>query len=104
MIKFKTMKVLTVEDVEKLTGISWIWFKFAENAENGSYQILPVEDWYIDDLEDEINYIVNAIEEATEYKLHRMQLLKNELRLVNLLRDEYNIHCEEEEVLIYVEW
>ena len=104
MIKFKTMKVLTVEDVEKLTGIDWIWFKFAENAENGSYQILPVGDWYIDQLEDEINDIVNDIEEATEYRLRCMQLLKNELNLINLLRDKYNIHCEVEEILIYVEW
>lgn len=111
MIKLKTEYTINCEDIKELTGKHWSDFEFAQMAENDSYQILPLSDWYVEDLaadiEDELRSEgENLADDYDDYEAYRrshsrLTRLKNQYELVNILRKDYGLR---EQVLIFVSW
>ena len=108
MIKLKTEYTINCDDVKELTGKHWSDFEFAQMAENDSYQILPLGDWYVEELAEDIEDELRLENEnlADDYEAYphshsRLTRLKNQYELVNILRKDYGLR---EQVLIFVSW
>lgn len=113
MIEIKTARYINTDDVEKLTGKHWGDFEFAQMAENDSYTILCLEDWYLEELyeeyEDEVHsegeLSVADFEDEDDFNRHRRNCravrLKNQIELVEILRKDYGI-CDS--ILIWISW
>ena len=112
MIEIKIAKYITCDDVEKLTGKHWGDFKFAQSVENDSYQILCCADWYLKELYEELEWeigdkdmIPEDFEDEEEYEWHlnhsRAARLKNQIKLVEILRKDYGIRNS---ILIWISW
>lgn len=80
MIKVTMAPVINIEDIEEQLDVHMSDFEFTQMAENGSYVTLYLDDDAIEDLEDSI-----AWEEGKDTR--RQQRLRNQLTLVNLLRN-----------------
>lgn len=111
MIRFKIEYTINCDDIKELTGKHWYDFEFAEMAENDSYQILPLSDWYVkelaEDIEDELRLEKeNLADDYDDYEVYRrshsrLTKLKNQYELVNILRKDYGLRGQ---VLIFVSW
>ena len=99
MIKFKTEYTINCNDIKELTGKHWSDFEFAEMAENDSYQILPLGDWYVEELAEDIEDELRS--EGENLANSRLTRLKNQYELVNILRKDYGLR---EQVLIFISW
>ena len=111
-IEIKTTQYINTNDLEKLTGKHWGDFEFAQMAENDAYQILCCDDWYLEelheDLEDEISsngMSPEDFEDEEEYHWRRRHCravrLKNQIELVEILRKDYGIR---DSILIWISW
>lgn len=94
MITLKTAYYINTDDVEELTGKMWSDFEFAQMAENDSYVILCLEDWYLEELYEEF-------EELKDENLKAANRLRNQIDLVEILRKDYGLR---DSVLIWVSW
>ena len=92
MITLKTTQYITGDDVEKLTGIHWSEFEFAQMAANDSFQILDCDEEYLKELYEELED-----EEDTEYGIR----IKNQIKLIEILRKDFNCHSS---ILIWICW
>lgn len=109
MITIKSVNYITTEDVEKLTGKHWGDFQFAQMAENDSYQILDCSDNRFEDLKDDFEDAeepsVEDYEDEEEYNWYKSRChyarLRNEINLIEILRNEYNIH---DTILVWISW
>lgn len=111
MIKLKTVYTINCDDVKELTGAHWHDFEFSEMAENDSYQILPLDDAYVEelaeDIEDELRSegerFVDDYDdfEAWRRSHSRLTKLKNQYELVNILRKDYGLR---DQVLVFISW
>lgn len=109
MIEIKSINYITTDDVEKLTGKHWGDFEFAQMAENDSYQILDCSDDRLgelkDDFEDAEEPSVEDYDDEEEYGWRKERCywarLRNEINLIEILRNEYNIH---DSILIWISW
>ena len=112
MIEIKTARYITCDDVEKLTGKHWGDFEFAQMAENDAYQVLCCSDWYLEELYEDLEWETGKegmkpedFEDEEEYKLRRRYCravrLKNQIELVEILRNDYGIR---DSILIWVSW
>ena len=109
MIEIKSINYITTDDVENLTGKHWGDFEFAQMAENDSYQILNCSDDRLgelkDDFEDAEEPSVEDYDDEEEYKWRkercRWARLRNEINLIEILRNEYNIH---DTILVWISW
>ena len=95
MVEIKYQPTISVDDVEEMTGIRWDYFYFTQGAGNDAYQVLDLEDWYIEELEEELK------SEYIPYKNYHRDIA-NQLKLIHILRDEYKV--KEDQVLIWVSW
>lgn len=103
MVEIKQVPVITCGDVQKLTGKYWAHFEFAQMAEDDSYQTLYCSDEALEELEREIEWesrkwgqlTVADFEDEEEYERHLRTRpdtrLLNQLDLIKILRDQYNI-------------
>ena len=94
MITLKTAYYITTDDVEELTGKHWTDFEFAQMAENDSYVILCLADWYLEELYEEL-------EEYEDENLKYTNRLKNQINLIEILRKDYGLR---DSILIWVSW
>ncbi len=106
IVKLKTAHYITCNDVEKLTGIPWNEFEFAECAENDSYVIvscdeetlkLMLEDF--EDLKGELEDVV--LEDQWRRRRSYAWRLKNQIELIRVLREQFSGY---DEILIWVSW
>ena len=106
MIEIKTVRYINTDDVEKLTGVHWNEFEFAEMAENDSYQILNCSDWYLEELYEEFEDVKDELDEIdmdnqwARRHCYPMRL-KNQINLVEILRKQYGIR---DSILIWISW
>lgn len=92
MVTLKTTQYITDDDVEKLTGIHWSEFEFAQMAENDSFQVLSCDEEYLKELYEELED-----EEGTKYGMR----IKNQIKLIEILRKDFNCHSS---ILIWISW
>ena len=92
MVTLKTAHYITCDDVEKLTGIHWSEFEFAQMAANDSYQVLDCDEEYLKELYEELED-----EEYTKYGTR----IKNQIKLIEILRKDFNCHGS---ILIWICW
>ena len=103
MIELKQEYTIHCNDIAVLTGKHWGDFNFTQSAENDSYQILRLDDIYLEQLKQEIEYEREFEENriyGCDYK-SRLSLLKNEYELIKIFREEYGLR---EQVLVYITW
>ena len=109
MITIKTVNCITTNDVEKLTGKHWGDFEFVQMAANDSYQILDCSDSRLEDLKDDFEDAkepsIEDYDDEEEYKWRkescRWARLRNEINLIEIIRNEYNIH---DTILVWISW
>ena len=111
MIKLKTEYTINCDDIKELTGAHWSDFMFTEMAKNDSYQILPLDDAYVEELAEDIEYELRSererfIDDYDDFEAYRrshsrLTKLKNQYELVNILRKEYGLR---EQVLVLISW
>lgn len=108
MIKIKTTQYITCDDVEKLTGKHWSDFEFAQMAENDAYQILCCTDGDLEELYEDFKWEIDkegmtAEDFEEEYNCcHcRAVRLKNQIKLIEILRKDYGI---QDSILIWISW
>lgn len=112
MIKLKTIPYITTNDVKELTGEHWGEFEFAQMAENDSYQILNCADGDLEELYEDLEWETGKegmnpedFEDEEEYEWRRRHCravrLKNQIKLVEILRKDYGIR---DSILIWVSW
>lgn len=110
MIIFKSIRYITAEDVEKLTGKHWGNFEFAQMAENDSYQVLDCSDDHLEDLEADLEdaeepTIEDYFGDEEEYNWYKSRCyyarLCNEIQLIKILREEYGIT---DSILVWISW
>ena len=113
MVTLKTAYYINTDDVKELTGEHWGDFEFAQMAENDSYAILCLEDWYLEELyeeyEDEVrkegDLTIADFEDEDEFNWHRRNCyavrLKNQIKLVEILRKDFGLR---DSVLIWISW
>ena len=109
MITIKSVRYITTDDVEKLTGKHWGDFEFAQMAENDSYQVLNCSDDHLEDLEadfeDAEEPSVEDYEDEEEYNWYKSRCayarLRNEIQLIKILREEYGIT---DSILVWISW
>lgn len=75
-----TMEYIRATDAAKAIGCRWSDFNFTEECENDSFVELDLSDWKVEELEADIKWYENKIEDKY------CQRLKNDLALVNYLR------------------
>ena len=103
MVKLKTAYYITADDVEELTGKHWGDFEFAQMAENDTYQILVYNDAYLEELYEDFEWEAGKegmtdedFEDEDGYSWSRRHCravrLKNQIKLVEILRKDYGIH------------
>lgn len=81
MIKVDYMPTVKGTDIEKELNISIFDCEFASMAENGGYELLPLDDKHIQDLQDEIA----DCDDGTEYKY--VTAIKNDLKVIQYFRE-----------------
>jgi hypothetical protein len=109
MIAIKSINYITTDDVKKLTGKHWGDFEFAQMAENDSYQILDCSDDRLEDLKDDFEDAeepsIEDYDDEEEYNWRKERCywarLRNEINLIEILRNEYNIH---DTILVWISW
>lgn len=109
MIAIKSVRYITTDDVKKLTGKHWSDFEFAQMAENDSYQILDCSDDHLEDLKDDFEDaeepFIEDYDDEEEYNWSKecclWARLRNEINLIEILRNEYNIH---DTILVWISW
>ena len=113
MITLKTAYYITTDDVKELTGKHWGDFEFAQMAANDSYQILCLEDWYLEALYEDLEHemksegelTISDFEDEDDFNWHRRNCravcLKNQIELVEILRKDYGLR---DSVLIWISW
>ena len=110
MVTLKTAYYINTDDVEELTGEHWEDFEFAQMAENDSYAILCLEDWYLEELyekyEDEVRRegeltIADSEDEGRHCCNCYAVRLKNQIKLVEILRKDFGLR---DSVLIWISW
>ena len=92
MVTLKTTQYITYDDVEKLTGIHWSKFEFAQMAENDSFQFLNCSEEYLKELYEDLEN-----EEGTRHSTY----IKNQIKLIEILRKDFNCHSS---ILIWISW
>ena len=111
MIEIKTVRYITIDDVEKLTGKHWGDFEFAQMAENDAYQTLCCADWNLEELYEDLKWETRkegerVVDDVDDYELWRRRncravRLKNQIELVEILRKDYGIR---DSILIWISW
>ena len=92
MVTLKTTQYITYDDVEKLTGIHWSEFEFAQMAENDGFQILNCSEKYLKELYEDLED-----EEGTRHGIY----IKNQIKLIEILRKDFNCY---DSILIWISW
>lgn len=93
MLKIKNMPTVSGDAIREEFNIDIFECEFTEMAENGSYVILNLNDKAVKNLKDSIDW-----EQGKSF--HRLNKLKNELNLVEKLRElGYT-----DEILVFVFW
>ena len=113
MIKLKTTHYINTGDVKELTGKHWGDFEFAQMAENDAYQVLYCDNWYLEELYEELEdemksegeLTIADFEDEDDFTWHRRNCrvirLKNQIELIEILRKDYGIR---DFILIWISW
>lgn len=94
-MEIKTVKTVDFDEINREFGRSVGEFDFTEMVENDSYVIFDCDDCAKHELFESIEW------ERDHGNTWRLNKLMNDLALLNVLREIYNIT---DEVLIYVSW
>ena len=90
------------QDLDKLIGIHWNEFEFAQMAENGSYVYLRLDEDAFYELQDEIEWELGRIGNNDEqYYTPFLKRLLNQQKLMEFLCEEYGLR---DGVLIHIFW
>ena len=93
-MKIYSCPIIDLHEASEEIGVKEHYnYIFTEMAEDGSYQRLSCDEEHVEELKEEIEYA-----KKNSYFCYRAE---NELKLVNHLRENYNIT---DEVLVFVYW
>ena len=96
MLKIHTEPVVNFDDISDELGIHMSECSFTEMAENGSYVILDLSDYRIEEIKEEIEWSEERHGGPNKFS----KKYRNDLRILEALREI----TSEEYVLVYVSW
>jgi hypothetical protein len=106
MVKIKQVKYIDIFDAEEIADCHWDEFEFTQMAENGSYVYLSLDDYNMEEIQEDIEWEMGKCgiplgSDLTDCDNRYLKRLVNQQTLMKKLYFDYGVR---DGILILVSW